>query len=587
MSRPRILFGLLCLVCAALAAVPAASAESAWRMLKTPRYTVISQLGDKPTRAWAAEFDQFIDSTSAVLKINPALLPPLTVVLFARSKDFDPYKPPRPDGTTAKNIGGYFYRTDGWGVIGLAEHGDDDDGTRRTIFHEAVHWLFSADRSPQPRWFSEGIAELLSTFRMRIEKVEFGHPISDHSLLLRQYGLLPMKEFLAQDSSLFDRDDHTGRYYAQSWALVHYLLVSGHPERREMLLRYIAAYRTKSADESFKAGFGGDYAALEKDLRAYVDQPRMNFMVTPRQPSAPQAEMTAVDPLRVELALGQLAMSAADKSLAGRHADRALAIAPTDAAGHELRAYVALRDDRRSEAQAEAERALSAGSRDSTMFILYGDALGQRDSADPAAQARQRVVMYENAINLSPRTLETYEQLAGALLAVDKPTSEDAKFLEVGRSIFPQQGFIQIGLAQVAYRQGRREDALKQIDEALASDMLGGQRNFGRGLRDHWISQMLQEEVHEFLPKRQYAEARAALDRAEARLGDEDAKRYVRELRQSVDLQELVQQADAAARSKNAAAARPLYEKLLARSDLPTDLRQYAERALAALKRAH
>jgi len=585
MTRPRFAPGLLLLVSACLVAGPLA-AEPAWRMLKTPRYTVLSQLQENSTRAWAADFDQFIDSIGgSLMNINPALLPPLTVVLMARSKDFDPYKPPRPNGKVAKNIEGYFYRTDGWGVIGLAEHADNEE-TRRTIFHESVHWLMSADRSPQPRWFSEGIAELFSTFSPHFDKVDWGHPMEYHVLLLRQAGLMPMKDFLAQDNSVFDRDDHTGQYYAQSWALMHFLLVSGHPERREKLLRYIASYRTKSADESFKDAFGGDYAALQKELKDYVDQPRMGYMITPRKPAAPQGEITAAPPLLVELALGRLALSSADKALAGRHADRALEMSPSEPAGHEIKAYIALRDDARELAQAEAERALSAGSRDPEMFILDGDALGTRDAADAGAQARRRVEMYENAINLSPHILETYERLAGALLAVDKPTDEDAKFLEVGRRLFPQQGFIQIGLAQVAYRQGRHDDALRQIDKALASDMLGGQRNVGLSLHDYWIGEILQEQVHEFMSKRQYAEARAALDRGEAQLFDDDRKRYVRELRQSVELQELVQQADTAARGKNPAAARPLFEKLLARSDLPSDLRQYAQRALESLKRA-
>ena len=586
MTRRHVWAVLSGVLCALWLAVPAASADSGWRQLKTPRYTVLSQLSENATRSWATEFDQFIDSTGGLMSISPARLPPLTVVLMARSKDFDPYKPPRPNGTSAKTIGGFFYRMGGWSVIGLAEHGDDD-ATRRTIFHESVHWLMSSDRSPQPRWFSEGIAELFSTFSPHFDKVDWGHPIEYHVLLLRQYGLMPMKDFLAQDSSFFDRDDHTGRYYAQSWALVHYLLVSGHPERREKLMRYISTFRTKSSDDAFQAAFGGDYAALQRELKDYIDQPRMGYMITPRKPAAPAGSMTEASPLVVETALGRLALSSADRSLALRHAERALALGPTDPAGHELKAYIALRDDDRATAQAEAERALSAGSQDSQMFILYGDALAQRDAADRAAQARQRVSLYESAINLSPNLLEIYERLVGALLAVEKPTDEDAKFLEVGRRNFPQQGFIQIGLAQVAYRQGRRDEAMHQLDEALATNMPGGQRNLAVSLHDQWISLAMQEQVREALSKRQYAQARAALDSAEPRLSDEDQKRYVRDMRNSIDLQELVQQADTAARSRNASAARPLYEKLLARTDLPADLRQYAERALATLKRAH
>jgi len=586
MIRRRVSAVLSVLVCVLGLAAPAMAADPAWRQLKTPRYTVLSQLNEGATRAWATEFDQFIDSTGGLMKVTPALLPPLTVVLMAHEKDFDAYKPPRPNGSTAKTVSGFFYRTDGWSVMGLANSVENDE-TRHTIFHEAVHWLFSADRSAQPRWFSEGIAELFATFNLRIAKVEWAHPIGYHVELLRERGLMPMKEFIAQDESLFDRDEHTGRYYAQSWALVHYLLVSGKLEGREKLVRFISAYRTKSADEAFKAAFGGDYGALEKELHAYIDQPRMGYMNTPRMPAAPQGEMTPAAPVQVELALGKLALQAADPKVATRHADRAYTLAPTDPAAQELRAYIAMRDKDQVEAAAAAEKALSLGSRDSTMFILHGDALGNRDSTVPAERARQRASMYENAINLSPRTLETYERLASVLLAVDRPTDDDAKFLDIGRQLFPQQGFIQLGLAQVAYRQGRRDDAQRQLDAALAADLLGGQRSAARGLHDHWILDALQGQVRELLPKRRYAEARAAVEAAAPQLLDADSSDFVAQLRGSIELQQLSYDAQTAAREKRIPDARRLFEQLLARKDLPDDLRQYSERALQGLGAAN
>jgi hypothetical protein len=563
-------------------ASPTLAEDPAWRQLKTSRYTVLSQLSEKETRAWSTEFDQFIDSTAGLLKITPALLPPLTVVLMARTKDFDAYKPPRPNGSTAKNVGGFFYRTDGWSVVGLADLVENEE-TRHTIFHEAVHWLFSSDQSAQPRWFSEGIAELFATFSLRAQKVEWAHPIGYHLQLLRDLGLMPMKEFIAQEDSLFNRDEHTGRYYAQSWALVHYLLMTGKPESREKLVRYLLAYKTKSADESFRITFGGDYDALEKELRAYIDQPRMGYMITPRLPTATQGELTPAAPVQVELALGKLALTSADPKLAIRHADRAFMLAPTDPAAQELRAYIAMRDENLTEAQVDAEKALSLGSRDSTMFILHGDALANRDTPGPGARARQRASMYEYAVNLSPRTLETYERLVSTLMLVDRPTDDDAKFLAIGRQIFPQQGFIQLGLAQVAYRQGHHDEALRQLDAALATDMLGSQRNYARNVRDHWILDVLQGQVSDLLPKHRYAEARSALDAARPQLLEEDSREYATRLGSSIEQQQLVYEAQSAVREKRIADARRLYEQLLARKDLPEDLRQHGERAVQAL----
>jgi tetratricopeptide (TPR) repeat protein len=563
--------------------LPAASADAKWRTLKTPRYSIVSQLGDNATIAWASDFDQFIDSIGGLLDIRISQLPPLTVVLMAHDKDFDAYKPPRPNGTTAKSIAGFFYRTDSWGVIGLADRYDEQ--TRRTIYHECVHWLMSTDPYPQPRWFSEGMAEMFSTFAVRFNKVEWGHLIEGHLAVLHGYGLMPMKDLLAQDSSIFDRDDHTGVYYAQSWALLHYIMLGGPPEARANLAKYMMAYRTKSADESFKASFGGDYTALQRAVRDHIDQTRFAFTSTPRRNSPLQGAISDASPVQVESALGRLALVSADTTLSARHADKAVQLAPGDPAGHELRAYLAIRDHKPDEAQVEAERALDGGSRDAMMYILHGDALGERSGGDATVKARQRASAYENAINLTPRDREIYERLTNALMQVDKPTDEDAKFLGVGRRIYPQLGIIQIGLAQVAYRQGRQEEALHQIEAALTGDMFEGDRNSARMLHDQWIFDPLQEQVHNAMSQKNVAEARKFLDQAASRLMSDAGKDFVTQLRANVDLQDLVQQADAAARNGKVEEARLLYEKVLARDDLPATYRQDLQRTVNGLKR--
>ena len=58
-------------------------------------------------RIWMRDFDQYILSISDILNMDLGALPPLTVVIFAREKDYTPYKLQRPDGTTA-NVAGQF-----------------------------------------------------------------------------------------------------------------------------------------------------------------------------------------------------------------------------------------------------------------------------------------------------------------------------------------------------------------------------------------------------------------------------------------------------------------------------------------------
>src|SRR5579864_6109263 len=114
------------------------ASDQPWRLAVAPHYRVLSQLNDRDTAAWMRGFDQFILSTSDTLKIDLGALPPLTVVIFDRGRDFEPYKLVRPNGKTA-NVAGEFVWRPTWSVIGMAHEGDGSE-LRRTLQHEATHW---------------------------------------------------------------------------------------------------------------------------------------------------------------------------------------------------------------------------------------------------------------------------------------------------------------------------------------------------------------------------------------------------------------------------------------------------------------
>ena len=102
-----------------IATSTAAAADRPWRMATTTHYRLLSQLNERDTSAWMRNFDQFILSTSDVLQMDLRALPPLTVVLFDRDKDYAPYKLVRPNGETA-NVAGQFVWRPSWSMIGMA-----------------------------------------------------------------------------------------------------------------------------------------------------------------------------------------------------------------------------------------------------------------------------------------------------------------------------------------------------------------------------------------------------------------------------------------------------------------------------------
>lgn len=561
-------------ICAILAGQSLAS-ERAWRLVVAPHYQVLSQLNDHDTDAWMRNFDQFIMSTSDVLKLGLRALPPLTVVIFDRDKDYAPYKLMRPNGKSANVAGQFVWRTS-WSMIGMA-HERDSAQLRATLQHEATHWLMSADQSRQPAWFSEGIAEMFSTFERQGDKVNWAKPIESHLALLRNTSPEPLAQFLIEPSALFDRDDRTDGFYAEAWAFTHFLLFSQSSTRRPLLTRFLDTYKTESGEATLTAVFGPQLKDIEREFHNYIDQRKFYYMIEPLKPAPDPPAPQPAPPELVEASLGFLALGAERYELAQQHAQKAIALNASASEGHRILAYLALENHDVDEATKQAEASLDFGAKDSELYILLGDSYA---NGIPNAAAA-RVNQYEHAINLNPRQLAYYERLTEALFAIEKPREEDAKFLNVGLKLFPGEDWLRVGTAGVDYRLGRRDTALTTLDAVLRpeSTLDASERTYANNLRINWLVDAMKSDVEDALNKNDYAGARAAITRYRERIGDDaNAASYLEEVTNGVDVGELVSKYNAARQANRKSEARSLAEELLARPNLPRNLRAYLQK---------
>src|ERR1700733_2848636 len=296
----------------------AVAPDPPWRTAATPNYRILSQLSDRETADWMRDFDQYILSVSDTLKMDLRALPPLTVVIFAHDRDYTPYKLQRPNGETA-NVAGQFERRQTWSMIAMASDSFDAQ-SRRVIFHEATHWLMGVDQSSQPAWFSEGIAEMFSTFERRGDKVNWGKPINEHLALLRGSGEMPLAQFLAEPSALFDREDHTARFYAQAWAFTHFLMFSKDQRHRQLLIKFLDTFKTQSGEATVNTVFGPSLPEIEREFQIYVDQRSWTYMIQSVKATAEPPALQPASAELVEASLGLLALGAGRKELAQQHA---------------------------------------------------------------------------------------------------------------------------------------------------------------------------------------------------------------------------------------------------------------------------
>ena len=565
--------------------LPLQAADSDWIQIQTPRYTVLSQLPDSQTRRWANEFDDFIDTALSMIGGSDKNLTPLTVLLFSSDRGFTPYKPPQPDGTVAKNIVGVFNRQPTWSVAGVSDRGDASEG-RRTLFHEGMHWLASADPGARPTWLNEGLAEMFSTFERRPDTVNFGKPIPEHVYQLRTYNLLPMDDFLSQRGSLLEKEHLTQMFYAQSWLLVHYLWMSTDPGRREQWGKYLNIYRTRSPSEAAREVFGEDLSVLGKALQIYIGRPTMGYVRLPRPPGRSLPETRPASPLDVQLALGKLALGATDQSLSEAHAAKAEKLAAQAPGLFELRAAIAKRDKDRVAAVSAARRAVALGSSDADMYLLVADDLMRDDPTGDKARLERVVEMSELALNANPRLLQGYALLLQALSRIDKPTPSDEGFLKLGRQLFPQEAMLTFGAAAIARKVGRHEESVALLDQVIegGSGMDSYEIDRARQIRSDWLMQDLSAQINDLSGKRDYAQIRTLISATRAKANGDQASKYLDRLLAQNEISEQITLADRLRSEGKTDQARQAYQALRERNDLPPRMGEYLDRALEALK---
>ncbi|MCB9897139.1 MAG: DUF1570 domain-containing protein [Planctomycetes bacterium] len=145
----------------------------------------------------------------------------------------------------------------------------------RTVRHEGMHQYLHRALPVTPPWFDEGLGEYVETARLVRGTMEPGDPLPAHVALLtdRDTKWTPLPELVRMSQPAFMTE--AGLHYAESWALVHWMLHGGSEARasfdayKDALARGLD--RLSAADEAF--GPGGP-EGLEAKVRAHLQSLR-------------------------------------------------------------------------------------------------------------------------------------------------------------------------------------------------------------------------------------------------------------------------------------------------------------------------
>jgi tetratricopeptide (TPR) repeat protein len=433
---------------------------------------LIGDAKEKNIRKVATKLEQFREVFSKLFphtKFNSDI--PTNVIVFKDAGSYKPFKP-----RNSKWVAGYFQPGEDVNYITLSTDGKIED-TYGIIFHEYVHYLLETNfgKTDLPPWFNEGLAEYYQTFSIKEDKeVLLGGLQKNHLRLLQQNKLIPLKDFFAVDNySLHKNSNHSRSvFYAQAWALIHYLLQGNGGVYKDDLNTFLSlVIKDTEPEKAFQQVFKMDYPAMEKILRKYAKQRVFKTsLVTFKNPLVFDTEMSVV-PLSgadANAYLGDLLYHTHELDNAEIYLQKSLALNADQTLANNALGMVKMRQKKFAEAKKYLEKAVSGDQSNYLAHYNYAYILSREDmnehgfvSEFPTAKAGIMRRSLRRAIQLKPTFSNSYRLLSFINFVNNENLDESIALLKKGLSIKPGDQQYLLQLAQIYMRQESFEEAEK------------------------------------------------------------------------------------------------------------------------------
>lgn len=374
-----------------------------------------------------------------------------------------------------------------------------DDATTSPMLHEMVHLLVRSGSGPVPdaggdsasaargaldlpRWYDEGLAEFLSTLRVRDGVVRFGvpnRPRVEHLRSRTEY-LISLGQVLETSDLERSPNLRVADFYGLSWALVHWSYAkhwAGPGTRNVAIDDYL---RRVSAGEPARAAargaFGSDVRALEARLKAYVDHlraaplARLPVARFALQDAAQPVARRPLDPYEAAYRLGYVALGG-DADVARELFAAALRARPADARA-EMGLAVADQFEEAFAAGVQRARAVYARAPDDSLLaqeladMLYEWCDSEQPPPDCAGLHAEAIALYERILRTAPERIETHAALGSVLLDAHGDAARARVHLRRAYAAMPFSSMLVLQLGRAEMRLGERASAERWLQRA-------------------------------------------------------------------------------------------------------------------------
>ena len=204
------------------------------------------------------------------------------------------------------------------------------------LHHEYTHLVLDLNFESLPLWLHEGLAEYLGTTLIDDDRIELGLPILGHLLLLREVRLMPTADLLQvpRESAEYE-GERASLFYAQSWALAHFLMQAGSGDGGRVG-EYLKLLSDGVDDAEAASRALGDPRELHRSLEGYVrGRIRRRLLSVGIEPADEPTAARFLSPTEELTARGELLLAARREADARALFERALAADPHSAVAKE------------------------------------------------------------------------------------------------------------------------------------------------------------------------------------------------------------------------------------------------------------
>lgn len=461
MLKRLVLFVLI--LAAALA--PARDKPENWTEVRSPHFTVVTNSNEKQGRRIADQFERMRSVFHVAfpkLQIDPGS--PIVVLAIKDEKDFRALEPEAYLAKGSLKLGGLFLRAPDKNYV-LMRLDAEGEHPYSVVYHEYTHLLLSKSAEWMPLWLNEGLAEFYQNSDIREKDVSLGEPSGENILLLRQNKLLPLATLFTVDekSPYYHQENKGSIFYAESWALTHYIYIKDHQDKAGRLTQYAELLIQKVDPVTAATRAFGDLKQLQSALEGYIRQGSFNYfkMTTTTEVDESAFKVHALTPAQADAVRADFL--ACDERTADARAllDHVLQEDPSNVSAQETLGFLEFRQGHLEEARKRYAQAVRL---DSQSFLAhYYFAAISMSGPVAAADEAQVESSLRSAIKLNPSFAPTYDRLA-AFLGMRSRNLEEARMMGLTAvSLDPANIGYRLNVANVLLAMGKSQNAVEVL----------------------------------------------------------------------------------------------------------------------------